>query len=134
MNEQLAKLVSDYQASVRTAVELLEASGIPRPTSNDHWVGYGIPHNGTLVGGVTYFKHGYGCRVDLPDGAVDFDFGEQGQIDGFDAWRLAGYARGRLREYGFPNEASLNEAFAAAAASGSLVHSGYILYFRAPAA
>ena len=42
---------------------------------------------------------------------MDFDFGEHGQIDGFDAWRLARFAGSRLREYGFADLAVLNECF-----------------------
>ena len=66
--------------------------------------------------------------------SVDFDFGEHGEIDGFDAWRLVGFAGSRLSEYGFPSEASLNECFKAEVAAGSLVYSGYILHYIADAA
>ena len=70
----------------------------------------------------------------MPSGAVDFDFGEQGEIDGFDSWRLAGFAGTRLSEYGFANEAALNDCFKAEVAAGSLVYSGYILHYLSHAA
>jgi hypothetical protein len=134
MDNHLARLISDYQASVRAAVELMQQSGIPRPATNTDWAIADIPQRGELKGGIPYFKHGYGCAVRLPSGAVDFDFGEHGEIDGFDAWRLIGFAGSRLSEYGFAGEISFNECFKAAVAAGSLVYSGYILHYIADAA
>ena len=135
MNQNLAVLISDYQASVRIAVALMRESGIPIPASNTDWAFNGIEQSGELNGGCPYFKHGYGCKVRLPSGiAVDFDFGEHGQINGFDAGRLAHFAGSKLTDYGFSSEEALNGCFEAEIASGSLVSSGYILYYIANAA
>lgn len=134
MNQKLARLIADYQASVREAVRLMQQSGIPLPATNNDWVGTDIPQRGALANGVPYFKHGYGCAVSLPGGAVDFDFGENGEIDGFDAWRLAGFAGARLPEYGFESEAALRACLNAEVAAGSLVYSGYILHYISGAA
>ena len=131
MNNQLAILISDYQARVSTAVDMMHRSGIPQPLTNTDWVGTDIPQHGELEGGVRYFKHGYGCAVSLPTGTVDFDFGAQGKINGFDAWRLAGFAGDALPNYGFADEDALIECFKAEVAAGSLVYSGYILYYLA---
>jgi hypothetical protein len=131
MNNQLAILISDYQASVGTAVDIMHRSGIPRPLTNMDWVGTDIPQRGELEGGVRYFKHGYGCAVSLPTGTVDFDFGAHGEIGGFYAWRLASFAGDKLSEYGFADEDALTECFKAEVAAGSLVYSGYILYYVA---
>ena len=131
MNQHLVRLISDYQESVRHAIELLEKSGVPRPVTNTEWVGLDIAHVGKLEGGFSYRKHGYGCEVDLPGGRVDFDFGENGEIDGFDTWRLCGFAGKRLATYGFSNEAELKTSFDDAVSAGSLVYSGYLLYYTA---
>lgn len=131
MNNQLAILISDYQASVAAAVDLMQRSGIPRPLTNSDWVFNDIPQRGELEGGVRYFKHGYGCAVSLPTGTVDFDFGAHGEIGGFDAWRLAGFAGDKLSEYGFSDEAAITACIEAGVAAGSLVYSGYILYYVA---
>jgi len=80
---------------------------------------------------VNYFKHGYGCAVFLPSGKVDFDFGSEGQINGFDLWRLTNFAGKRLKDYGFPSEASIQAAFQSAVESGEIVASEYILYYLA---
>ena len=131
MNPHLAHLVSDYQASIRTAVELMQQSAIPLPASNTDWVGTDIPDQGELAGGIRYFKHGYGCAVRLPTGVVDFDFGERGEIDGITLSRLTSFAGARLPEYGFANEEQLKQCFDHEVAAGSLVYSGYILYYVA---
>ncbi|WP_377707742.1 DUF6896 domain-containing protein [Pseudomonas protegens] len=131
MNPHLAHLVSDYQASIRTAVELMQQSAIPLPASNADWVGTDIPDQGELAGGIRYFKHGYGCAVHLPTATVSFDFGEQGEIDGVTLSRLAGFAENRLVEYGFTDEDELKHCFDNEVAAGSLVYSGYILYYVA---
>ena len=133
MIDGLAQLIHDYQDAVRTAVALLESSGIPKPATPDDWVGLDIPQRGELQGGVRYFKHGYGCAVNLPSGKVDFDFGAGGQIDGFDLWRLVGFAEGRLMTYGFPSEQDVKSAFQSAEQSGKIVRSDYILYYLAGA-
>ncbi|WP_248748026.1 hypothetical protein [Pseudomonas sp. MWU12-2037] len=134
MNKQLARLISDYQASVQMAVELMQRSGIPLPSTCTDWVGTDIPNRGELEGGIQYYKHGYGCAVSLSTGAVDFDFGDQGEIDGFDVWRLTGFADSKLPGYGFATEDALKECFKEEVAAGSLVYSGYILYYLADAA
>ncbi|MBB3802564.1 hypothetical protein FHR47_002831 [Xanthomonas arboricola] len=134
MNSNLACLISDYQSAVRKAVELMRNSGIDLPATNRDWAANGIPQRGTLTGDVPYFKHGYGCSVKLPSGAVDFDFGVHGETHGFDLWRLASFAGQRLPEYGFRTEAALNDCFKAELAAGSLVYSGYILHYLAHAA
>ncbi len=129
MNTQLANLIADYLSSVRVAVDLMQRSGIPRPATNTDWAMADIAQTGELDGGIRYFKHGYGCAVHLPTGHVNFDFGMQGEIDGFDSWRLSGFAGSELAKYGFTDEDALNEFFNAEVAAGSLVYSGYILYY-----
>lgn len=129
MDTRLLRLISDYQAAVSRAVELIVASGIQRPASNTSWADLDIPQKGKLNGQIRYYKHGYGCAVHFSDEAVDFDFGSNGKIDGFDAWRLLGFAGARLRGYGFSSDKELKDAFNTAAQCGHLRFSGYLLYY-----
>ena len=131
MDTRLRTLIDDYLASVATAARLLADSGFQIPRSNTDWAGNGAVQVGELKGGIKYFKHGYGCRVALPGGEVDFDFGENGEITGFDAWRLASFAESSLQQYGFESEEDLNLVFKSAVASGHLRYSGYILHYLA---
>jgi hypothetical protein len=45
-----------------------------------------------------YSFHGTGCSVDDGTTSVEFEFGEGGRVDGFDAWRL------HLFSQNFPNK------------------------------
>ena len=130
MDDRLRPLIDDYKATVARAVAALEATGIPRPSSTTEWVGYDVPGRGALAGGGEYFIHGFGCAVRLPDKSVDFDFGDDGQIDGFDWSRLSSFAGSKLaKHYGIRDEIELRALIDDAHASGDLVHSGYILSY-----
>jgi hypothetical protein len=131
MGRKLAHLISDYQQSVRTAVALMYRSGISMPFSSASWIEADIPHRGHLEGGVEYFKHGAGCEVSLKTGKVDFDFGDQGEISGFDVWRLVRFAGARLSDYGFESGEVVRQSFEAEVDSGALVYSEYCLYYVA---
>ena len=130
MDDRLRPLIADYKSTVARAVAALEATGIPRPASTIEWVGYDVPGRGQLVGGGEYFIHGFGCAVRLPDTSVDFDFGDDGQIDGFDWSRLSSFAGSNLsKRYGIRDQMELRSLIDDAHASGDLAHSGYILSY-----
>ncbi|WP_080407077.1 DUF6896 domain-containing protein [Burkholderia ubonensis] len=131
MNNKLARLICDYQESTRTALVLMQRSGIRMPFSSADWIETEIPVHGELEGGVHYFKHGSGCAVKLPTGEVDFDFGKDGEIGGFDEWRLTRFAKNKLEEYGFETEDSLKKHFTEAVIKGSLIRSEDFLYYVA---
>lgn len=129
MDPRLARLIESYRMAVVKAVTLLERAGIPRPSSNHAWTRMDVPGRGELGRGYRYFKHGYGCAVRGPEWSIDFDFGDRGQIDGFDAWRLYRFAEKKLRQYGFDSQEDFERAFEEAKAAGDLLYSGYILYY-----
>ncbi|WP_228896523.1 hypothetical protein [Acidovorax sp. Leaf73] len=129
MDKRLALLIEDYLSSVASAVRLLEENGIARPKSNDAWACNEVPQTGVLAGGVKYFKHGFGCAVHLKGGSVDFDFGANGETNGFDIWRLSNFADERLAQYGFTSEKELEACFKAEVEAGSIIYSGYILHY-----
>lgn len=43
-----------------------------------------IPQRGFVTDGVTYELHGVGCSVYLSEICVDFDYGPDERVDGFD--------------------------------------------------
>lgn len=131
MDTRLAHLIADFQASVLTAVALMHRSGLPLPHSSREWAEADVPGSGVLDGGVYYYKHGAGCEVCLETGTVDFDFGENGEVNGFDEWRLAEFAAKKLGDYGFESRKELYDCFEAEVASKALVRSGYDLYYVA---
>lgn len=132
MDSRLRKLIADYIAQVGVAVELLARAGIPRPATSAQWASTGLTPPPDLTDGVTYHKHGFCCAVSTPSWKVDFDFGDEGRIDGFDEWRLQGFAASRLDVYGFGSTAEVATAFEQAVRANELTYSGYILYYLAP--
>ncbi|CAE6708321.1 hypothetical protein PQQ59_18470 [Paraburkholderia aspalathi] len=131
MNKQLAELIRDYQAKVHEALVLMQRSGIRMPNSNLRWIEFDIPPQGLLDGDIAYVKHGTGCTVYLPDGEVDFDFGNLGEINGFDLWRLSLFASEKLSTYGFESQDALERCFETAVSEGHLVRSDDSLFYVA---
>jgi hypothetical protein len=134
MDPRLSNLIVDYQAKVAEAVAVLEKAGYPRPSSDAAWAGADGPPHGELKPGYHFFKHGFGCAVHGPGWKLDFDFGEGGQIDGFDPSRLKAFAAGRLERYGLGSEKEVDDLYARAQDAGDVVFSGYILSYLARSA
>lgn len=132
MDRNLDRLITEFQSRVRDAVALMYRSGMPMPRSSFAWLRAEVPGIGILDGGVKYFKHGAGCEVRLETGAVDFDFGDNGEIDGFDLWRLTKFCRESLPCFGFDSEEQIEQSFNAALACGELEQSrGGLCYLAA---
>lgn len=129
MDARLLTLIHEYLAATKSAVALMVKSGISLPSSNLEWASNRLPSSGMLEGGIRYRKHGYGCEVFFPSGSVDFDFGVDGEYDGFDPWRLKSFTEGRLSEYGFASEEELDDLFVAAVRSVAVIYSGRTLYY-----
>lgn len=119
----------DYQDRIISAVVLMRRSGIRMPHSEADWIYSKIPATGKLIGGVPYFKHGQGCRVSLAEGEVDFDFGEHGEIGGFDAWWLYNFAGNHIGDYGFTRLAEINNYLLHLLDEGRLERVGFGLYY-----
>jgi hypothetical protein len=119
--QRLVRLIRAYLQATGEAVAALDAAGIARPASALGWSLAGIPHEGRLIDDRRYRKHGFGCTVELPSGSVDFDFGPEGQIDGFDAGRLAFFAKGRLEHFGYASAAQIEQDMQSAIRGGAVV-------------
>jgi hypothetical protein len=78
--------------------------GVKLPTSNREWVRHsgevGL-HNVRWVNRVEVCTHGYGIELIFPDLDIDFDWGDHGESDGFDVWRLWNFARSNALRFGF---------------------------------
>ncbi|WP_428847433.1 DUF6896 domain-containing protein [Pseudomonas pergaminensis] len=87
----LETLISEYLNHVYEATELLEryfgTKNILRL-----WRSGKIPQRGSVTKDVTYELHGIGCCVYLSNLYIDFDYGPDDRVDGFDIWRLYNYA------------------------------------------
>ena len=89
--QTLEHLITDYLKQVKNATDLLEQVF---GTKNiiGLWRSKKIPQRGTVAANITYELHGIGCSVYLSEICVDFDYGPDDRVDGFDSWRLYMYA------------------------------------------
>ena len=68
-----------------------------------------------------YSFHGTGCTTELGESSVDFEFGANGNIGGFDLWRLWLFAKSGTSEFPeYRDKSSLGEGLA------SLLRLGFI--------
>ena len=96
MDATLDKLIGQFRAAQDMAVTVLtERLRIPRPQTAREWVFFcsthKLNHRYTLQD-VDVYTHGYGIELKIGGLVVDFDWGENGEPDGFDAWRLYNFA------------------------------------------
>ncbi len=84
-----SELIHDYVRAVNYCVSRLRAHFREHDLLTGQRAGR-IPKRGVIDNGKLSFSfHGIGCNVDTPDFSVDFDFGPDGRIGGFDAFRLS---------------------------------------------
>lgn len=131
MNEKLIRLILDFQESVQEALKLMQRSGIKMPHNRNDWFKSDFSMIKELENGVKYRKHGAGCWVNLDTGAVDFDFGEKGEIGGFNTWWLVLFAGKRLINYGFKDQKEVAESLSKALDSKKLIATDHDLYYIA---
>ena len=92
MNPTFAIIVITFRAAQDRALKTLrDEFRIPIPSSNRQWVQICdelLLYKTHPVNGVSINAHGYGVEVIYQDCSVDFDWGDHGEGNGFDAWRL----------------------------------------------
>ena len=92
-----------------------------------HWRQAGLSQTGFVDDARTtpYHFHGVGCRVVTTWGAIDWDFGYEGRIDGFDLWRLRQFAQHDTTDFPeFADKKTLEATFTAAVQKG-IIHSPF---------
>jgi hypothetical protein len=91
MNAILADIIRRFRAAQDRGVATLLRLGVPLPASNREWgrlcAARGIYQTRELDG-IGIYVHGYGIELILDDVSIDWDWGDAGEPDGFDAWRL----------------------------------------------
>lgn len=129
MEQTLGRLILDYQLKVRSALKAMRKAGVFMPFTYEEWIAADIPASPSSNNSLIVDKHGRGCRVQWGGTKIDFDFGDLGEIDGFDCWRLLKFAGEDLRSYGFENQTELERSFKASVDNGEILYSGNVLYY-----
>ncbi|MCO6047045.1 hypothetical protein NG895_24365 [Aeoliella sp. ICT_H6.2] len=102
MHQVLDNLIDRFRRAQDLAVDtLLHDLSIPLPESNRAWPFYcaanGL-HDTRELNGIGIYAHGYGVELKINDLVIDFDWGDNGERDGFDAWRLWNFQAGNCPE------------------------------------
>jgi len=131
MSPDFQRLIADYLTTVaKRFTQLQREVEVPAPKSSVDWVGNAMKKKGTLSDGATYAKHGNGCLIEFEGGAVDFDFGDRGEFDGFDAWRLAEFVRASGGHYATLEEKQIKILLDGSITSGEIERRGSLYYLK----
>lgn len=76
---------------------------------------------------VAIYCHGFGVELRFDELVIDFDWGDKGQGDGFDGWRLYNFALDNCLGIGV-SDIELNEWIDRAVATGTLIADGNLYY------
>jgi len=94
----LMTVIADYLTDVKKCMELFKKKiGDKHPIKA--WRDKTLSKSGQLSKNINYDFHGVGCCVEFPNYCVDFDFGKDGQSNGFDEWRIASYIDEKIFYY-----------------------------------
>ncbi|MEN3941900.1 hypothetical protein WJU23_11445 [Prosthecobacter sp. SYSU 5D2] len=92
MHPSLIQVITAFRSAQDLAVTTLhERLGVPLPSSNLGWARschqMNLPELGQTIG-IRIRPHGYGVEMKFPGISIDFDWGDLGEGNGFDVWRL----------------------------------------------
>ncbi len=92
MNEDLINLIKLFNEAQIKALDILETNfSCSRPVSTMDYISRCVPvikEANYEASGYKIRPHGYGMEINVGGKTIDFDFGENGEFNGFDAWRL----------------------------------------------
>ncbi|HZI12183.1 MAG TPA: hypothetical protein VE153_17500 [Myxococcus sp.] len=86
-DDWLGRLISEYVQATRALSQRLGAA-FAQSSLLQGRRDKAIPRSGRTADGLVFNFHGAGCWISDGQLSVDFDFLPDGQVDGFDAWRL----------------------------------------------
>src|SRR5436305_375256 len=123
MNPVLADVIRRFRAARdRGVATLVGRLGVPLPASNRQWVAdcaeRGL-YRTRQLNCVTTYAHGYGIELAL-EVTIDWDWGDHGEPDGFDDWRLWNFVRENNLAIGCDNSAQIREWLEDALEAGEL--------------
>lgn len=136
MHPSLVTLIERFRAAQDRGVGFVAdvlgpVLGVRRPASGDEWVticGETGLYHARWVNGVGVYSHGYGVELDFGALTIDFDWGDAGEPDGFDVWRLWNFANRNPVAAPCPARAAVRAWVEAAAAAGELTRDRRLFY------
>lgn len=120
----LDDLIRNFRNSQDYAVhKLTHELSIPLPKSNRAWLFYCLQnglHDAQELNGIGIYAHGYGIELKIDGLTIDFDWGDTGDPDGFDGWRLWNFQTENHTEVEF-SHSDVNDWLKTAFSNGELI-------------
>ena len=92
MHPELLKVIETFRQAQDAAVATLrDKFGVHPPVSNMEWAkarGQLDLQERAWEAGMKIRAHGFGVELRVPGHLIDFDWGDRGEANGFDTWRL----------------------------------------------
>lgn len=130
MTNELRELIDAYHSKAFELIpQLFKALELTLPISKTDWVRLDVPQRGKVGDSLQYFKHGYGVAIKFDGGEIDIDFGDKGEYNGFDGWRLFRFAEESNFRTPYKDHREVEADIIDAVQNGQLRDSGYSLYF-----
>ena len=130
MDKELINIITQYHQIVSELfLRVTSHLDISFPITNVEWPGPGVEQVGETEDGIEYFIHGYGIAMNDGVYKVDFDLGDEGQIDGIDPWKLFDFIRRNNINSTFIDAKSIEIALKEALAQNQVTFSGYTMYY-----
>lgn len=131
MNPALESLIAHFRAAQDLGVATLtQKLLIPSPATDRDWpficIEYKINRRCDRDG-VGIYSHGYGIELKIEDLTIDFDWGNEGEADGFDAWRLYNFTIDN-RDCLSCTHSGVQQWLDEAVAAGEITKSGNLYY------
>jgi hypothetical protein len=136
MHERLRNLIERFREAQDNAVSfyvnsLCPALGLRLPTSGGDWMnlcGEFSLQQIRSFNGVALGPHGYGIEFTFPTWSIDMDWGENGEPDGFDTWRLHLFDRLNPTELPTPSVQEVRGWLEHAFDRGLLIRDSHLYY------
>jgi hypothetical protein len=132
MHDALLNIITQFNHAQAYVMTVMMEYGIRKPESNSDWTGIKIPDDVLArinSNGIKIYKHGYGLSYRDDKLFIDFDFGETGQTNGFDAHRLLNFANQNNISIPFKSLDEIRHEIEKAIQAQEIVKSRYINYY-----
>lgn len=129
------EVIAKFNEAQRVCCEILAREWqVSLPITNNHWSA--LPLDETVTKSVfekhniKVFPHGYGLTMTTNEFTIDFDFGDNGEANGFDPGRLERFNQDNKITKVIKEYHEFENVLKSELAKGNLVYSGYINYYR----
>ena len=129
------ELVNSFNQRQKEVVKILrDLWNIEFPMTNTNWMNWHHQADSSSVPyekrNIKIFPHGYGLSMKTPEFWIDFDFGDAGEINGFDAGRLLTYNQKNTMINCLDTLDQFQNIIDQEVQNGNLKYSGYINYYK----